>query len=163
MTTLLLAMVGSTAAFAAPDLSVAYHGHVITHPGASVRAAWPLGESRVHLQPEVEGGAWVHPRHQLALFGRGGLALAHRGKRGGRHALFAHVGGQRSTWLVPTVRVGDDGELSQRALAGQWWGTVTAGVELGRNRWFTRPQLSWRGPYFHGLGTDFAVQVGVQL
>jgi len=158
MLALLLGAAG--AAHAAPDLALAYHGHVITHPGVTGRLAW-RGDGRFAVQPEVEGGAWVHPRHQLALFARGGAALSHHGRRGGRHELFVHVGPQRSMWIVPTYRV--DGEVARRPLAGQWWLTGTAGLSLGRAAWFVRPQVSLRGPHFQGFGSDFAVQVGAFL
>ena len=167
MSILLAAAIGGSAALAAPDVHVAYHGHVITHPGVTGRLAWSLAareDARVRLHPELEAGGWVHPRNQLALFARGGMALAHRGAKGGAHDLFVHVGGQRSTWTVPTYVVdGDDEELGRPVLAGQWWGTLTAGIGLGRNAWFVRPQLTFRGPYFHGLGTDVALQIGMRL
>ncbi|MEN0065721.1 MAG: hypothetical protein AAGA48_26520 [Myxococcota bacterium] len=159
---LLLAGVAALGAKAGPNLALAYHGHGLTHPGATVRLAWRPSDRRVAFQPEVEGGGWVHPRHQLALFVRGGIALSHHGRRGGRHGLFAHVGPQRSTWTVPTFAVGD-GDVSRRPLSGQWWLTGTAGVTLGRKSWFVRPQLSLRGPHFHGLASDVAVQVGALL
>lgn len=147
-------------AHATPDLSLAYHGHVLTHPGAAARLAW-RSERRWALQPELETGLWVHPRHQLALYARGGAALSHHGPRDGLHELFVHVGGQRSTFLVPTYEVGDD--VQRAPFAGRWWGTATAGIGLGRGAWFVRPQLTLRAPYFHGLGTDFAVQIGARL
>ena len=152
----------SGAALAGPTVHVAYHGHFITHPGASARLVWDRSDKALALHPELEGGGWMHPRHQVALYARGGLALAHRGRRGGAHDLFVHVGGQRSTWIVPTYRVNGD-ELGRPLLAGQWWLTGTVGVGLGRNAWFVRPQLSFRGPHFHGFGTDFAVQIGLRL
>lgn len=159
---LLLAGVAAVGASSSPELAVAYHGHVITHPGATVRLAWRPSERRVAFQPEVEAGGWVHPRQQVALFVRGGAALTHHGRRGGRHAWFVHVGPQRSTWTVPTYRV-DDAGISRPWGAGQWWLAGTMGLELGRRTWFVRPQVSLRGPSFHGLGSDIALQVGARL
>lgn len=157
----ILTAAAALAARSGPELALAYHGHVITHPGAALRLSWP-GEQRVTVQPEIEVGSWIHPRHQLALFARGGAALVHRGKRGGHQGLFLHLGGQRSTWIVPTYAV-DEGDVSRRTLAGQSWLVGTAGISLGRKAWFVRPQLSLRGPQFHGFGSDFAVQVGARL
>ncbi|MEM6926675.1 MAG: hypothetical protein AAF602_07095 [Myxococcota bacterium] len=157
----MLLLLAGTTALARPDLALAYHGHVFTHPGASARLAW-RGDQRVALQPEAEVGSWVHPRHQVAVYARGGVSLSHHGKRGGRHELFAHLGAQRSTWIVPTYRVDGD-EMARRALSGQGWLVGTAGMSLGRNAWFVRPQVSLRGPHFHGFGSDFAVQVGAFL
>ena len=163
MLPLLVAAVGGSIASASPDLHLGYHGHMLTHPGVAGRVSWPQSDRRFSVVPELEGGGWVHPRNQLALYVRGGGALRHRGGKGGQHDLFLHLGGQRSTFLVPTYNADNQDDLRRPALAGQWWGTATAGLGLGRKSWFVRPQLTFRAPYFHGFGTDFAVQVGTRL
>lgn len=158
---MLSVLLGATA-FGAPSIHVGYHGHLVTHPGLAARVAWNRPVEGWAIQPEAELGAWVHPRNQLATYLRGGAAIAHRGSKGGTHDLFVHLGGQRSTFLVPTYEL-DDGAPTTAVLAGQWWATATVGVGLGRDRWFVRPQLTLRAPHFHAVGTDVAVQVGARL
>lgn len=155
--------------FALPAaLALAYHGDLLTHPGASARAEWaPERAAAVGLEAEA-GGYW-HPTLMVALFARVGVGARWTRPHGGTYGAFANAGLERGLWAAPVYRV-SDGEVSRAWLAGDSWATTSAGLELGHtlsdgpfDAWFVRPQVGLRIPTFHGVGVDLAVAGGVRL
>lgn len=157
-------------AWAGPELSLAYHGDFLTHPGLAGRAALPLaGGPRARLQWEAEAGAWWHPKNMLPVYVRTGPAVRLEGPRRGTWGAFAHVGAAEGFLAARTYAV-VDGEVETQTLPARPFGVVAGGLELGRSTprapfdgWFVRPQVGLRFPTFHGYGVDLAVQVGARL
>ena len=155
-----LLFLSAVALAAPPELSVAYHGDFITHPGASARTAFGA--------LEVQTGTWWHPKNQTVAYLRTGPAFRFTGPRNGTWGGFAHVGVLGALWAAPTYRV-DAGDV-RRGPGGDAWINGVAGLELGRHTpdapidgWFVRPQMGARFPTFHGMGLDLAVEIGVRF
>ena len=149
------------AALAAPELSVAYHGDLLVHPGTSARLTQWWGPVGL----EAQSGMYWHPKNQVAVHVRGGPAVRFEGPKHGTWGAFAHVGGIHGFWAARTYSVGTD--VRTKPLAGDTWFALTPGIELGRCTpekwmagWFVRPQLGLRFPTFHGHGTDVAIEIG---
>lgn len=157
-------------ALAAPELSVAYHGDLLVHPGLDGRTEVPLWSGgRTTLSLAHDAGVYWHPSNLLGFFVRTGPSLRAIGRRKGTWGASLQVGGLAGPWATTTYRVDDRGV--RRTLAGKAWLTATASLELGRQTpevafagWFVRPQLTVRGPVAaHAAGYDPAVQIGVRL
>lgn len=154
---------------ASPDLAVGYHGHTLTHPGATVRLSGSLAEGRAgDLRAEAEADLWWHPRNQVALGVHAGPAWVWTTKRDREVGLLTHVGVQRSTWAAPTWRVDEQG-VSRVPLAGRTQGVLSIGLHSARpllqgpEAWFFRPRVSLRFPDLYGPGVDVAFQAGVRF
>lgn len=164
---MLFALLGAALA-APPDIAVAYHGHTLTHPGASATLGWSLVDGRAGaVRAEVAADAWWHPRHQVALTAHAGPTWIWTGRKGRELGLLAHAGVMRGTWTNPTFTV-EDGAVERVPLAGRTQALAVVGLHTGReldgplDAWFLRPQVGMRFPDLYAPGLDFAVQAGVR-
>jgi hypothetical protein len=156
----------SPARAAEPTLDVGYHGDFVTHPGVLARGALGLGPA---WSVEAQVMAYWHPGLMTLTQVRGGPAVRVVGPRSATWGAFAHVGVSRGFWTSPTYAVAD-GDVSRVLLAGDTWGVLAGGVELGHlvergrvSAWAVRPQLGLRAPTFHGVGVDLGLDATVRL
>ena len=136
-----------------------------------VRADKPIGRKRqIHSWGPSLGGS-VHPATNVNVF----VDLSTNWRTYQDAKYFTDWGGSvgvlRSTYLIPTITVDDDGEQSVLPHAGQtqlrWSGSFGLGRPLPDNpwaaNWFIRTEVSFVIPYNAGFVPFVALQAGVDL
>ena len=152
------------------NISIAYEGGSITHPGLSIGYGIQLKQiSKWKLVAAAKAGFYYHHRYQTAIFILPGLQLNHISKKGFLWGVDLQVGPQR-TFIPNVYEVDDNGKIEKDKGAGIFQWVIAPAFRIGgdlsvkRNlpiQWFINPQLQFRNPTVGRNEKYFLLGIGI--